>query len=303
MSRPITHWLLLFALVVMWGSGFMMTGIAVRSFSPSVLVTLRLTMGAILLTGVIYARGMRLPWGGRFWLFSLLIATTGTCVPYWLISFGQQRVDSGLAGILMGIMSLSTMVLAHFFVAGERLNLLTVVGFVIGFLGLAVLIGPAALLELEGQGGALFYELAILGGALFYAVNAVVARHRPPADPQVAAAGMMVAGSLIMLPLGMPQAPAELLAAPSAQLWALATLTLVQTAVATVVFLRLVAIAGPSFVSFINYLIPVWAVLMGVTFLGEQPGLGALVALALILSGIGLSEVGRRRAAARTPPS
>jgi drug/metabolite transporter (DMT)-like permease len=155
-SRPLSHWLLLIALVVMWGSGFMMTGIAVQSFSPSVLVTLRLAMGAVLLTSLIYARGMRLPWSGRFWLFSLLIAVTGTCVPYWLISFGQQRVDSGLAGILMGIMPLSTMVLAHFFVAGERLNLLTVVGFVIGFMGLAVLIGPAALLELERQGGALF---------------------------------------------------------------------------------------------------------------------------------------------------
>ena len=301
MTRPLSHWLLLFALVVMWGSGFMMTGIAVRSFSPSVLVTLRLAIGAILLTGVIYARGMRLPWGGRFWLYSLLIAATGTCVPYWLISFGQQRVDSGLAGILMGIMPLSTMVLAHFFVQGERLNPITVVGFVIGFVGLAVLIGPNALLELEGQGGALFYELAILGGALFYAINTVVARHRPPADPQVAAAGMAVAGSVVMLPLGLPDAPAELAAAPAGPLWALITLTLVQTVIATVVFLRLVAIAGPSFVSFINYLIPVWAVLMGVTFLGERPGLGALVALALILSGIGLSEVGRRRADSRTP--
>jgi drug/metabolite transporter (DMT)-like permease len=299
MSRPLSHWLLLFALVVMWGSGFMMTGIAVRDFSPTVLVTLRLAMGAILLTAVIHARGMRLPWSGRFWLFSLLIAITGTCVPYWLISFGQQRVDSGLAGILMGIMPLSTMVLAHFFVQGERLNLLTVVGFGIGFLGLAVLIGPDALLELEGQGGALLYQLAILGGALFYAVNAVVARHRPPADPQVAAAGMMVAGSLVMLPLGLPHAPAELVAAPAGPLWALITLTLVQTVIATVVFLRLVVIAGPSFVSFINYLIPVWAVLMGVTFLGERPGLGALVALVLILSGIGMSEIGRRRAAAK----
>jgi threonine/homoserine efflux transporter RhtA len=118
-------------------------------------------------------------------------------------------------------------------------------------------------------------------------------------DPQVAAAGMMVAGSLAMLPLGLPQAPAELAAAPAGPLWALITLTLVQTVIATVVFLRLVVIAGPSFVSFINYLIPVWAVLMGVTFLGERPGLGALVALVLILSGIGMSEIGRRRAAAK----
>ncbi|MEM7026141.1 MAG: DMT family transporter, partial [Pseudomonadota bacterium] len=112
MNRPLSHWLLLAALVVMWGSGFMMTDIAVRDFSPSVMVTTRLVLGAVLLTGLVYLRGRRLPWDGRFWVFSVLIAVTGTCAPYWLIAFGQQRVDSGLAGILMGIMPLTTMVLA-----------------------------------------------------------------------------------------------------------------------------------------------------------------------------------------------
>lgn len=116
MGRPITHWLLLFALVAMWGSAFMMTGIAVRAFSPVVLVTVRLIGGAILLTGLVLVRGMRFPSHGRFWLFGLLLAIAGNCVPFWLISFGQQRVESGLAGILMGIMPLTTMVLAHFFV-------------------------------------------------------------------------------------------------------------------------------------------------------------------------------------------
>jgi drug/metabolite transporter (DMT)-like permease len=73
-------------------------------------------------------------------------------------------------------------------------------------------------------------------------------------------------------------------------------LAVVATSIATVVFLKLVTVAGPSFTSFINYLIPVWAVLMGMLFLGERPGVAALAALALILSGIGLSEVGSRRA-------
>jgi drug/metabolite transporter (DMT)-like permease len=295
MNRPLAHWLWLFALVVMWGSAFMMTGIAVRGFSPTVLVAVRLAMGAVLLTALVYARGLRFPSLGRFWLFSLLMAIAGNCVPFWLISFGQQRIDSGLAGILMGIMPLTTMVLAHFFVEDERLNLLKGVGFAIGFVGLGVLLGPAALLELEGQGGALLYELAILGGAVCYAVNAVLARHRPAADPQVAAAGVMLMGGLVMAPIGLPGAPAELAVAPASSLWALLALTLVATAIATVVFLKLVVIAGPSFTSFINYLIPVWAVLMGVLFLGERPGIGALLALLLILSGIGLSELGRRR--------
>jgi drug/metabolite transporter (DMT)-like permease len=295
MNRPLGHWLLLFALVAMWGSAFMMTGIAVRGFAPATLVAIRLTLAALLLAGLVLTRGQRFPSSPRFWLFSLAISLAGNCVPFWLISFGQQRVESSLAGILMGIMPLTTMVLAHFFVHGERLNPIKATGFLLGFLGLILLIGPQALLEVRGEGTELIYELAILGGAICYAINTILARHRPPADPLVAAAGVMLAGSLLMLPIGGPAATAQLASAPAAPFAAMIALSLIATAIATVVFLKLVTVAGPSFTSFINYLIPVWALLMGVTFMGERPEPRALLALALILGGIGLSEVGHRR--------
>jgi drug/metabolite transporter (DMT)-like permease len=295
MARPLGHWLLLFALVAMWGTAFTFTGIAVRGFSPTALVTIRLAIAAVLLTGLVVARGHRLPLTRRFWLFSIAITLTGNCVPFWLISFGQQRIDSGLAGILMGIMPLTTMVLAHFFVRGERLNATKAAGFLVGFCGLVVLIGPHALLELRGQGTELLYEVAVLAGAVCYAVNTIIARHRPPAEPLVAAAGVMLAGSAVMLPIGGWQASAELPAAPPAPLAAMLALSIVATAIATVVFLKLVAIAGPSFTSFINYLIPVWALLIGVVFLDEQPSATVVLGLVLILSGIALSEVGARR--------
>jgi drug/metabolite transporter (DMT)-like permease len=295
MTRPLGHWLLLFALVAMWGSGFMMTGIAVRGFSPPTLVAIRLVIAAVLLGGLVLLSGRRFPSSRRFWLYGLAISLTGNCVPFWLISFGQQRIESSLAGILMGIMPLTVMVLAHFFVAGERLNLIKAAGFVLGFVGLVVLIGPTALVQLRGEGGDLWYQLAVLGGAVCYAVNAIVARHRPPADPLVAAAGMVIVGCVVMLPIGGPGAPAELAGAPAASVAAMLALAVVATGIATVVFLKLVTIAGPSFTSFINYLIPVWALMLGVVFLDERPGLRAIVALALILSGIGLSEIGNRR--------
>lgn len=294
-TRPLSHWLLLFALVAMWGSAFMMTGIAVRGFAPVTLVTIRLTLAALLLAGLVLGRGRSFPASPRFWLFSLVISLAGNCVPFCLISFGQQRVDSSLAGILMGIMPLTTMVLAHFFVGGERLNPTKAAGFLLGFIGLVVLIGPAALLEMRGQGAELVYQLAILGGAICYAINTILARHRPPADPLVAAAGVMLSGSLVMLPIGGPAAPAALASAPAPAFVAMISLSLIATAIATIVFLKLVTVAGPSFTSFINYLIPVWALLMGVTFMGERPGPAVVLALALILSGIGLSEVGQRR--------
>jgi drug/metabolite transporter (DMT)-like permease len=294
MNRPLGHWLLLFALVAMWGSAFMFTGIAVRAFSPTALVTIRLVIAAVLLTGLVALRRARFPRNRRFWLFSIAISLAGNCVPFWLISFGQQRIDSGLAGILMGVMPLTTMALAHFFVRGERLNATKIAGFMVGFGGLVALMGPDALLELKGQGTELLYQLAVLAGAVCYAVNAVVARHRPPADPMVAAAGVMLAGSAIMLPIGAVPASAELVTAPSAPLAAMLALAIVATAIATVVFLKLVTAAGPSFTSFINYLIPVWALFMGVVFMGEQLGPRVVVALVLILSGIALSEAGSR---------
>jgi drug/metabolite transporter (DMT)-like permease len=195
----------------------------------------------------------------------------------------------------MGIMPLTTMVLAHFFVLGEHLNRIKAVGFGVGFVGLVTLIGPEALLELRGQGTELLHQLAVLGGAICYAINTIVARHRPPADPLVAAAGVMLAGSALMLPIGGAPASTQVLAAPPVPLAAMLALSIVATAIATVVFLKLVATAGPSFTSFINYLIPVWALLMGVIFLGEEPGVRVVLALALILAGIALSEVGARR--------
>jgi drug/metabolite transporter (DMT)-like permease len=295
MTRPLGHWLLLLALVAMWGSAFMMTGIAVRGFTPATLVAIRLVIAAALLGGLVLLSGRRFPASRRFWLSSLAISLAGNCVPFWLISFGQQRIDSGLAGILMGIMPLTTMVLAHFFVRGERLNGTKAGGFLLGFVGLIVLIGPEALLQLRGEGTALIYQLAVLGGAVCYAINAIVARHRPPADPLVAAAGVMLMGSLVMLPIGGPAAPEQLASAPAVPFAAMIALALIATAIATVVFLKLVAVAGPSFTSFINYLIPVWALLMGMIFLGEEPQPTTFVALVLILAGIGLSEVGNRR--------
>jgi drug/metabolite transporter (DMT)-like permease len=273
----------------------MMTGIAVRGFSPSALVTIRLVIAAALLGAMVLLSGRRFPVSRRFWLFGLLISLAGNCVPFWLISFGQQRIDSSLAGILMGLMPLTTMVLAHFFVRGERLNLVKAAGFLLGFVGLVVLIGPTALLQLRGEGSDLWHQLAVLGGAVCYAVNAILARHRPPAEPLVAAAGVMIVGSLVMLPIGGPTAPAELAQVATGPLVAMIALAVIGTGIATVVFLKLVTVAGPSFTSFINYLIPVWALMMGVVFLGEQPGLGAILALVLILSGIGLSELGNRR--------
>ena len=293
--RPISHWLLLFALVAMWGSSFLFTKIAVAAIAPTDLVAGRFVLASATLVAVLAATRRRLPGSLRLWLFFLAMALMGNCIPFWLITWGQQRIDSGLAGILMAIMPLMTVMLAHFLVAGERLNRFKAAGFLLGFLGIVVLMGPAVLLELSGSGTVLLSELAVLGGAVCYAVNTIIARRRPKSDALVAAAGVALVACLIMTPAsaltGLPD-PGEI---PASAAIALAVLGVVSTATATVVYFKLIALAGPSFVSLINYLIPAWAVLIGTLFLGERPEWTALAGLAFILSGIALAETKGRR--------
>lgn len=297
--RPLGHWLLLIALATMWGSSFLFTKIAVASLTPTAVVAARLVIGALVLGALILILGKRLPAERRPWLFIAAMAVTGNALPFWLITWGQQGIDSGLAGILMAIMPLATVLLAHVFVAGERMNRNKAAGFLVGFAGIVLLMGPTALLELRGSGAALFSELAVLCGAICYAVNTIIARHRPDGHALVAGAGVILVASLVMAPTAALTDGfvfADIAPLPAA---AVGFLGIVSTALATVVYFKLVAAAGPSFLSLINYLIPLWAVMIGMVFLGESPEWSSLAALALILSGIGLSEAGSRR---RAPP-
>ncbi len=293
--RPLLHWLLLFALVAMWGTSFLLTKIAVAAIAPIDLVAGRFVLGTVVLLTLLVVTRRGLPGTARLWLFIVALALVGNCIPFLLISWGQQRIDSGLAGILMAIMPLTTVMLAHFFVAGEQLNRFKAAGFLLGFLGIVVLMGPAVLLELSGSGAVLLSELAVLGGAVCYAVNTIIARHRPKSDALVAAAGVSLVACLIMTPVSAFTGLPDLGQIPASALVALVVLGVVSTATATVVFFKLITLAGPSFLSLINYLIPAWAVLAGMLVLGERPEWTALAGLAFILSGIALAETKGRK--------
>ncbi len=295
-SRPISHWFLLIAIVILWGSAFALNEVAIEAFTPLALVTGRFIIAAAVLTIIVWLKGQTLPRSRQFWLSCLAMAIIGNALPFWLITEGQLSIDSGLTGILMSIMPLSTLLLAHFFVPGERLNGHKLSGFLLGFLGILVLIGPEALLELKGQGTAFWAQAGTLFAAICYAANAIIARHRPSFDPITAAAGMMILGALMMTPIGAAQLPEQISKASLQGLAAAAALAIMASVIAPVVFLRLIALAGPSFVAFINYLIPLWAIVLGVALLGEQPRWSALLALGLILGGLAISEHAGRTA-------
>ncbi len=259
------------------------------SVPPLTLVAFRITLAALLLFGAMRILKLKTPRDARTWWYFGVLSLIGYCLPFFLITWGQQSIDSGLAGILVGCMPLATLLLAHRFVAGEHITPAKIAGFALGFAGLAALLGPEALNQWRGDGTAFLGQLACLCGALCYAGNSIVTKRMPTTHALVAAAWTTTIAAVIMLvvafivddPLALrPQAHAI-----ASGIW----LGLGPTAIATLVYFRLIARAGPTFMSIVNYLSPVVAVSAGTLLLGEALHPSALAALGLILAGIALA--------------
>ncbi len=293
-QRPLLDWFMILALAVLWGSSFLFVKIAVREITPVTLVAARFVIAASVLSVAVRARGLRLPTSRRVWSHYLLMGLVGNAIPFTLIAWGQIRVDVGLAGILMGVMPLMTLLLAHYFVPGERMTPRMVVGFSVGFIGLVALLGPEALLELGGEASDLLSQLAIALAAICYAINTIIARRLAKLDPLVSATTVMWVTGAIMVPAALwVDRPWEL--ALSAESIASAVwLGLVATALATIVYFRVIQTAGPTFLSLINYMIPVVALAAGAIVLDEVLVGTVLIGMALILAGLAISQLGSR---------
>lgn len=293
-SRSFKDWALLLALVAMWGSAFMFIKIAVATVPPATVAAARLLIGAVVLVAVVYARGLRLPSSGRAWQPYVLLAVIGNAVPFYLIAWGQQVIDSALTGILIAVMPLATLVLAHYFVHGERITRSRAIGFILGFFGIVMLMGPATLTGLAGSALQIVAQLAVLAGALCYAANTVVARLSLKGEVLVASAGVLLLASAMMLPVALALDRPWTLMPSAASIAAVIWLGIGATGIPTICYFALVGSAGPTFLSLVNYLTPCVAVLLGVLIMNEEPGPNAYVGLALILSGIAVSQLRRQ---------
>lgn len=288
-GRSLEDWTLLGVLVAVWGTAFVFIASGVETLPPLTVAAGRIAVAALVLAAAVPLTGRRFP-RGRIWWHFLALAVIGNCLPFFTIAWGQERVASGLAGVLMGIMPLTTLVLAHFWVAGERMTRGKAAGFLLGFTGVVVLTGPEALLELGGSPSDLLRQLAVLAGAVLYASNAILARHLPATDALVASAATLLVATAVIAPLVLlserPFPPEASTASWLSVVW----LGLGATAAATIVYYRLIASAGPTFFSYINFLIPIVALLTGVAFRSEPLSWHPVAALALVLGGLALSR-------------
>ena len=285
-------WLLVLATI--WSSSFTAIKFAVPTMPPLTLVAVRTVIAVCVLVPIMLVQGGRLPSDSRSWTIGFALGVFGISLPFFLIGWGEQRVDSSLAAILMGVMPLATMVLAHFFNENDRFTLAKLLGVTIGFAGIVVLMGPEAL---KGLGGDLVFQLAVAGGALCYAVNAVLTRNLPSGgggrgDSRIGRGIMvLVCGGAIAVPLALViDGPHAVLGADSNAWFGAVYLGVLPTGLATLIYFRLVEVRGASFFSFVNYLNPVFGVILGALILGEVLSPQAIAALVLILAGVAVAN-------------
>ncbi|MEA3291905.1 MAG: DMT family transporter [Pseudomonadota bacterium] len=283
-NNPVDY-LLLLTLALIWSSSFVLIKIGVGSIGPLSLTAGRLTIAAVLLALWLYLRGERLPADRRSLGMFLFIGFFGNALPFTLIGWGELHVDSSLAAILMGIMPISTALLAHLFIPDEPFTPRVLAGMACGFGGLLVLVGVSVL---EGLSGAVLAQLAILGGAISYSVTTVTVRLRAHLSGTKMATGAMLAGALLSVPAALLLEAPFSTTATSESLVSMLLLGLFPTALASVIYFRVVRNLGATTFSQLNYLIPVFGSLLGILLLGEQLEWKMIAALGLVLTGIAL---------------
>jgi len=291
-----TEWLLLVTLSILWGGSFFFNAVALADLAPLTIVFARVAIAAVALWLVIAVTGQRPGASVSLWLAFIAMGALNNVIPFTLIVWGQTRIGSGLASILNATTPLFTLILTHWLTRDERMTVARLAGVVSGLAGVAILIGPRAL---EGLGFEVLAQLAIVAAAIAYALAGIFGRRFRGTPPLTTAAGQLSASALMMPPLVMIVDQPASLSAPSLHTWgALLGLALLSTALAYSIYFRILARAGATNLLLVTFLIPVSAVLLGTTILGEALAVRHFVGMGLI--GLGLAAIDGRPWSAAT---
>ena len=298
MSRE--DWAILLFLSVLWGGSFFFIELALETVRPFSLVLIRVALAAAMLWVFLWWRRERLPMPPGAASAYLVLALLNNVIPFVMFAWAQEAITGGLASILNATTPIWGVLVAHLFTADEKATPNKVLGVLLGFAGVAVLIGTDFLWEL-GRG--LWAQLACLAATLCYALAGVWARRFRPMgiEPVAVATGQLTAAAIVMLPLVLLFEPPWQAAAPSTQAWlALAALALFCTSLAYILYFRLLASAGATNSLLVTFLIPVTAILLGALFLGERLEWRSVAGMALIAAGLAAIDgrLFRRRAVA-----
>jgi drug/metabolite transporter (DMT)-like permease len=287
-----TEWSLLLFLAVLWGGSYFYVGVAVKALPPLEIVASRLFLGAVLLLLVVKLTGARMPRDRASWGAFFVMGFANNVVPFNLIAWAQTHVPSGLAAILNATTPLFAVIFAHFLTHDERMTPTRVGGVVTGFAGVVVMIGPAAA---SGATADLVADLALLAAAMCYAVSPIYGRRfgRAGQPPLVTAAGQFTAAAVIVVPIALLIDRPWTQAMPDGGVLAsLLALGVLSSALAYVIFYRILAAAGAVNLLLVTFLVPATAILLGAVFLGEHLAANQFIGMACI--GLGLAAIDGR---------
>jgi drug/metabolite transporter (DMT)-like permease len=279
-------WLILLLLAVIWGGAFFFIGVAVRHVPPVTYVWLRVTIAAAAMWAYVRFKGESVQLPRQVWASMLLLAFLNNALPFTLFGWGQTHIASGLASILNATTPIWGVVVAHFLTHDERMTPRKIAGVLLGFGGVATMIGPALLSNIGTSGVA---ELACVAAALSYALAAVWARRfrKQGISPLSVTTGQLTAAAVMMLPMSMiVDRPWTHAFPPVSALAAITALALFCTAFGYVLYFRLIATSGATNALLVTLLVPPVAILLGGLFLGESLAPQDFVGLALIAFGL-----------------
>lgn len=282
-AMGLTEWLLIIVLSIIWGGSFFFIKVAVSQVTPLTLVLFRVGLAAAALLIFGFLTGRRLPASLPLWGALLIMGALNNLIPFSLIVWSQQHIQSSLASILNATTPIFSVVLAHFLTREERLTINRGAGVLLGWIGVALLIGVESM---EGFDLQIMGYVAMLGAALSYACAAIFGRRFSGVPPISVTTGMLCCSSLMMIPLVLIfEQPFAI--DPSQTTWgAILGLSLVSTALAYIIYFKVLASAGATNILLVTFLIPISAILLGVFILGERLGWNALGGMLLIFTGL-----------------
>ncbi len=288
----LAEWSMLVLLSMLWGGSYFFVEIALTEWSPLMIVAVRVVIASIVIWAVVIAAGFSVPRSGSAWMAFFWMGLLNNIFPFLLIVWGQKEIESGLAGMLTAAAPIFSVIVAGVWLKDEPLTRHKLLGAALGLIGVAILVGPSALAGLDVN---LLAQLAVLGAALSYAFAGVYARRLPrmKIDPIVAAAGQLLMSSLIMILLvSVFESPSQLIES-SAKVWiVVGFMAVFSTALAYILYFRLLASAGATNAILVTLLIPVTAILLGALFLDER--LQWLHFLGMAVIALGLSVIDGR---------
>lgn len=300
-STP-AEWLVFLALGVAWGSSYLFIKIGVETLTPLTLVAARLAIGAGVLGLVMVLSRQSMPRDPRVYRHMVVVALLGIVIPFYLITWGEQSIDSGLAAILNGTVPLFAIVFAALVLFDEPITVNRLFGLLIGFAGVVVLMGPSLG---PSSGGTLPGQLALIGASVSYAATGVYARRMVRDEPPLPTALLEVTYAFVItLVLAFVFEKPLDSQIDASSVFSVVWLGLVGSGLAFLAFFFLLRRWGATRTAMIAYLLPVVGVVLGVLVRSEQVTLPVLAGMALIIGGVALanSRYGERRLWGRLEP-